>query len=328
MACHIKTWTEPEHIYLFPTTSPAVYKRRTSFCGAIICQRAAVTTPVQQSNSQPPLCPCVSDVMKLVATILLCLVASAVSEKRIINGDYAELYSHPYIVSLEGYIDNFFYSYWTHICGGSLIDREWVLTAAHCVESLSSSRLRVNLGIITLDKPNSYSQRSGVSKVVIHSGYKSSGSGIPNDIALLKLSTPAVINNNVKTAKLAPAGTSFAYTECVLAGWGKKSVGSQLVDSQDLMEVNITKISTAECNARWPSEAITDKHICVHDASPQVGQRPSACMGDSGGPMMCGSGHDILAGVTSWGDRACSGDTPSVYTRVSAYLDWIAQNTR
>merc|ERR1719187_1264445 len=93
-----------------------------------------------------------------------------------------------------------------------------------------------------------------------------------------------------------------------------------------LKEVYITKISTPVCNYYWGG-GITEKHICVHDASPPAGSRPSACMGDSGGPMMCGPGHNILAGVTSWGESTCSGTLPSVYTRVSEFLDFITQYT-
>ncbi|XP_005091542.1 fibrinolytic enzyme, isozyme C [Aplysia californica] len=264
--------------------------------------------------------------MKLVAAILLCLAASALCEKRIINGESAPLYSHPYIVSLEGLVDSFFFTYWKHICGGSLIDRQWVLTAAHCVEGMGKSKLRVKLGVITLGETNNYQQQVAISQVTVHGQYSSTASGIPNDIALLKLSQLAVLNKNVQIAQLASAGSSFYNTECVLAGWGKQNEGHTLVDATELHEVNITKISTAECRREWPGEAITDKHICVHDASPPAGQRPSGCMGDSGGPMMCGPRHNILAGVTSWGERTCSGTFPSVYTRVSAYLGWIRNN--
>ncbi|XP_005091543.2 fibrinolytic enzyme, isozyme C-like [Aplysia californica] len=324
MACHIKhTWTETEHIYPFPTTSPAVYKRRTSFCGAIICQRAAVTTPVQQSNSQPPMCPCVSDVMKLVAAILLCLAASALCEKRIINGEAAELYSHPYITSLQKLERSFFFSYWRHICGGSLIHEKYVLTAAHCLTGLKLSELRVKLGALRLDSETSYESVRRVVKISIHENYKENDFGIPNDIAILELDTPATLNKNVQVAEMAAEGSSFLNTECVLAGWGMIGTGQAAQEATTLKEVNITKIDSQRCNDLWDGAGVTDKHICVHDASPPVGERPSACMGDSGGPMMCGPRHNILAGVTSWGERTCSGNYPSVYTRVSAYLGWI-----
>ena len=76
---------------------------------------------------------------------------------------------------------------------------------------------------------------------------------------------------------------------------------------------------------------VTEKQICVHDDTPPEGSRPGACSGDSGGPMMCGSGHNVLAGITSWVIKdynECRGNYPSVFTRVSAYRDWIYQYAR
>ena len=73
---------------------------------------------------------------------------------------------------------------------------------------------------------------------------------------------------------------------------------------------------------------ITEKQICAHDDTPPRGSRPDTCKGDSGGPMMCGSGHNVLAGITSWGEIPCTGNVPGVYTRVSAYRNWIYQHAR
>ncbi|CAG5132321.1 unnamed protein product, partial [Candidula unifasciata] len=55
------------------------------------------------------------------------------------------------------------------------------------------------------------------------------------------------------------------------------------------------------------------------------GQRPSACMGDGGGPMMCGDNFEFLVGIASWAPNVCDGEKPSVYTRVTAYLQWISE---
>ena len=104
------------------------------------------------------------------------------------------------------------------------------------------------------------------------------------------------------------------------------------------LQVNITQISMAVCKSIWyrelnytgPSIGIfTEKQICVYDADTASDDRPVGCNGDSGGPMMCGCGHNVQAGIASFVGKKendnynCSGDMPSVYTRVSEYRDWI-----
>jgi len=264
---------------------------------------------------------------------LLCLVATVASsplDKRIINGAVADLYSHPYIVSLQTYTRGSWFQPggWSHICGGSLIADDWVLTAAHCVDSVSNlNNIRVEAGAMNLYvTPNSYEQTVGVAQIIVHAGWDTNGQGLPNDIALMRLSSKVTVNKNVQIATLSDGNLSFLGQDCVLAGWGMTSTDTDGQLASELKEVSITKISSSQCNYLWGG-GITNFHICVHDASPPAGDRPSACMGDSGGPMMCGPGHNILAGVTSWGESTCSGTLPSVYTRVSAYRGWIAQYT-
>jgi len=264
----------------------------------------------------------------LLAASLLVLGSAMDLKKRIINGDKAELYSHPYIGSLQ-YNNG---EVWYHVCGSSLIDSSWMLTAAHCVDFDSASQFRVELGALDLyDSPNVYEKTYAVAEIIIHQGWSPNAAGMPNDIALLRLASPVTLNNNIKVATLAEEGDSFLGEECVLAGWGMTSTENGGSSPTTLKEVSITKISTSSCNLFWFGRRrgpINQGHICVHDASSASGEKASACMGDSGGPMMCGAGHNILAGVTSWGESTCGGVNPSVYTRVSSYRDWISANIK
>ena len=93
------------------------------------------------------------------------------------------------------------------------------------------------------------------------------------------------------------------------------------------LQAKIQTISNAECNKRFT--AITEKHMCVHDVDTPSTSRPRACNGDSGGPVvMCGSEHNVLVGVISYGKFGnCSAHWPEVCTRVSEYRDWIQKNT-
>jgi len=264
----------------------------------------------------------------LLVASLLVLGSAMDLQKRIINGAKAELYSHPYIGSLQ--YDNG--EFWSHICGSSLIDSSWMLTAAHCVDFASASQLRVELGALDLyESPNVYEKTYAVAEIILHQNWNPNGAAMEHDIALLRLAAPVTLNNNIKVATLAEEGQSFLGQECVLAGWGMTSTANGGSSPSTLKEVSITKIGTTSCNLLWFGRRrgpINQGHICVHDAASASGDKASACMGDSGGPMMCGAGHNILAGVTSWGESTCGGTLPSVYTRVSSYRDWIQANIK
>ena len=70
--------------------------------------------------------------------------------------------------------------------------------------------LRVELGAMNLYvSPNDYEHTLGVSQVIVHKGWDGNARGMPNDIALLRLSAKATLNNNVKVAKLADGSESF-----------------------------------------------------------------------------------------------------------------------
>ena len=87
-------------------------------------------------------------------------------------------------------------------------------------------------------------------------------------------------------------------------------------------------ISTESCKQSKLTKygLVSDNAICVLDTD---GRQRSACHGDSGGPMMCGNcGHNIQAGITSWGEVGiCSGTMPVVYTSVAKYRDWIREHS-
>ena len=93
------------------------------------------------------------------------------------------------------------------------------------------------------------------------------------------------------------------------------------------LQVKVTQVSERDCQP-WFHRPITEKRICVHDFDKPIGDRGRSCRGDSGGPMMCGyCGHNVLAGISSFGGRNCNAYWPNVYTRVSEYRDWIKEHT-
>ncbi|KAH9523401.1 Chymotrypsin-like elastase member 1 [Bulinus truncatus] len=250
--------------------------------------------------------------MKLLGAIV-CLFAIVLAEedevdKRIVNGEKAELYAWPHQASLQ--LNHATYG-WYHICGAVLIGENKLVTAAHCLEGQNVRNLRIVVGALLINDTTPYQQTLGVSVAIIHPQYNGNGNGIPNDVGVIYVDRAVTYNKNVQPATLAPIGSSFANTQCVITGWGRVVGGGNV--ATHLKQAYITKISRAACNNQWIwyGQIITDNHICVYQASDPAGTRPSACNGDSGGPLMCGPTYEYLAGVTSWGVSTCS-DIPQL----------------
>lgn len=222
---------------------------------------------------------------------------------------------------------------WSHSCGASLLKANYALSAAHCVDGASSSVIRVWAGLT--DRSNT--QNGVVSNCQSYRMHESYGSGpgtYPNDIAIITLVTPIASNgDNIVYADLPDNNDDqFVGRSVVLSGWGRTSSSNVL--PQALQKVTIGVISTADCNQRMSpvsGATVTDNMICFYDTATQAG----SCNGDSGGPANLNYPADtdsrrVVAGVTSWGIQgggACLPSYPSVYTRTSAYLAWIAGAT-
>uniref|UniRef100_A0A668UFJ1 Peptidase S1 domain-containing protein n=1 Tax=Oreochromis aureus TaxID=47969 RepID=A0A668UFJ1_OREAU len=227
---------------------------------------------------------------------------------RIVGGQVAPVGSWPWQVSLQ--------TSGSHFCGGSLINSQWVLTAAHCLQNTVNG-LTVNLGLQSLQGSNPNAVSRTVTQIIKHPNYNFVTND--NDICLLQLSSPVTFTSYISPVCLAASDSTFySGVNSWVTGWG--NIGMSLPSPQNLMEVEVPVVGNRQCNCNYGVGTITDNMIC---AGLSAGGKDS-CQVDSGGPMVSKqNGRWIQAGIVSFREGCAEPNFPGVYTSVSQYQAWI-----
>jgi hypothetical protein len=232
---------------------------------------------------------------------------------KIIGGTNANIADFPWQV---------YYISGPYLCGGSIIDQNWVVTAAHCTKDsngnpIPASSMQIKVGSSTTSGGKVYN----VSNVIVHSGFNSQT--LINDIALLKIAGPINYTNATPIKLVSPydvaAGATDPGVMSWVTGWGLIRVNPQTLPS-NLQMVQLPIVSNAQAAIVWGTIPSTDIM-----AGYLTGNK-DACNGDSGGPLVVPVNNEYkLAGLVSWGSSNC--DTYGGYTSVSALETWILTNT-
>lgn len=272
---------------------------------------------------------------------------------RVLNGQLADDGEYPYQAALLRVdIEK---STIAQFCGGSIIQDNWVLTAAHCVVDkrddglylADASKIGIMVGSTDITKGTDL---VGIEKIVVHESYDPNS--FENDIALLKLKRKPNAPFKVITLPTVEYADILEQpsVESIVTGWGRTETGEssvklmegkiELIDREICNEVLLQPrreaaaeaytfavkklgVSSEVSNRLWlemnaaAEEPISANMIC---SGTPLGPR-GACDGDSGGPLVVRqeSGAFIQVGIVSWGMFSSEGAGCDRNAKFSAY---------
>ncbi|KAL9980265.1 hypothetical protein ACROYT_G008825 [Oculina patagonica] len=236
---------------------------------------------------------------------------------RIYGGTNTRPGAWPWQVSLK-------HRYKAHLCGGSVIGPQWILTAAHCFDGFNPNDFTIIAGEHHLLTVDGFEQEVAIEKLFIHPRYNMT-CRYNNDVALLKLNRTLKFNNRVGPVCL-PDSEFASGSICHITGWGTNG-NSGKRRPKTLKQAKLPLVSRDTCKRsykdyRSSGYCVTKRMRCAGYARGGV----DACRGDSGGPLVCQRNRKWhVMGVVSWGAGCGQRGRYGVYADVLQLKQWIQE---
>lgn len=228
-------------------------------------------------------------------------------KERILGGRVCDNEPHSYLISLQN-------KWGRHVCGGTLLNQNWVLTAAHCLRNKTHS--------VIAGKGTAGEQIRGIKKLYRHPSYDF----VANDIGVLLVDKPFDKSQFISFIEIPSKEITATVKEfCPVAlvmGWGVLTASSRIA-SPTLQCVDLPVLSKEECMRYYkPHVQIFTRTMCTLSK-----EYKDACQGDSGGPLICKE-RGLQLGIISFGRECGDPYSPGVYTRVDKYAEFILRTIR